>query len=84
MLEQNYPNPFNPTTRISLTLPTAGSVRLRVMNLLGQEVTTLINGLKEAGRHSVNFNASNLPSGIYTYRLESGGKVITRKMLLVK
>ncbi len=84
VLEQNYPNPFNPTTRISFTLPTAGSVRLRVMNLLGQEVTTLINGLKEAGRHSVNFNASNLPSGIYTYRLESVGKVITRKMLLVK
>lgn len=83
-LTQNYPNPFNPTTSISFTLPKSGVVKLTVYNLLGQEIKTLVNGFKESGVHYINFNATDLNSGVYIYKLETLGFTQTRKMTLVK
>ncbi len=83
-LTQNYPNPFNPTTTISYVLPQAGMVRLTLYNILGQEIRTLVNEVKEAGTHTFNFDASDLNSGMYIYKIESGSFTQTRKMTLVK
>jgi hypothetical protein len=83
-LKQNYPNPFNPVTKINYTLPKSGFVTLKVYDMLGREVVNLINENKAAGNYSVDFNASNLTSGVYFYRLESNGFVDTKKMMLVK
>jgi hypothetical protein len=83
-LGQNYPNPFNPTSRISYQLPAEGMVRLAVYDLIGREVSVLVNERKSAGEHFVNFNASGLSSGVYVYRLDVEGVVLTRKMTLVK
>ncbi len=83
-LMQNYPNPFNPSTEIEYSIPESGNVKLKVFNSLGQEVAVLKNGIEEAGVHKVNFNASNLSSGIYFYRLESGKYVNIRKMILLR
>jgi len=83
-LSQNYPNPFNPTTNISYTLPKTGNVKLVVFDILGREITTLVNGVKTAGTHVVNFNASNLSSGVYFYRIEASDFTATKKMMLVK
>ncbi len=83
-LNQNYPNPFNPSTKINFTIPEAGNVKLIVYNLLGQEIVTLVNGYKEAGDYSFTFNAKNLNSGIYIYKLEASNFTQTRKMTLVK
>ena len=83
-LLQNYPNPFNPVTEIKFTLPEAARVTLRVYNIIGQEVASLLNGIEEAGFHSAKFEGSNLPSGTYIYRLQTGSVVQTKKMLLLK
>lgn len=83
-LNQNYPNPFNPSTSITFEMKEAGIAQLEVFNMLGQKVATLTNGYKTAGSHLVNFDASNLSSGIYIYRLRSANAMLTRKMLLVK
>lgn len=83
-LNQNYPNPFNPITSIKFSLPSAGNVKLSVYNLLGQEVQTLVNGFKEAGVHTVSFEAKNLNSGIYLYKLEANGLTSVKKMTLLK
>lgn len=83
-LSQNYPNPFNPSTVISYTLPVDGLVSLKVFNTLGQQVAELMNNVQNAGTHTVEFNAENLSSGIYYYRLETNGLVDTKKMILVK
>jgi hypothetical protein len=83
-LQQNYPNPFNPSTAISYTIAKAGNVSLRVYNLLGQEVATLVNGFQAANTYSVNFNASNLASGVYVYELKAGNNVTSKKMVLMK
>jgi hypothetical protein len=83
-LDQNYPNPFNPTTNISFSLPTAGDVTLEVYNIQGQKVATLVNGFKNSGSHNISFDASNLASGVYVYRLTSNKSVQVRKMLLIK
>ncbi len=83
-LAQNYPNPFNPTTNIQFSLPEASSVNLVVYNLLGQEVATLVNGFMEAGIHKVNFDAANLNTGLYVYKLEANDFVATKKMMLMK
>ncbi|MFA7419060.1 MAG: T9SS type A sorting domain-containing protein [Melioribacteraceae bacterium] len=83
-LVQNFPNPFNPETVIKFELPKASYVKLRVYNTLGEEVGNLLNEKKDAGIYSVDFNAKDLPSGVYLYRLETNGYTQTKKMLLVK
>jgi len=80
----NYPNPFNPTTQISLSLPEAADVRLEIYNITGQKVTTLVAGRLEAGQHTIEWNASDVASGIYLYRLTTPEYVETKKMLLLK
>ncbi len=83
-LDQNYPNPFNPSTKISFSVPKTGNVSLKVYNVLGQEVSTLINGVVEAGNHSVDFNAAQFNSGIYFYKIEAGNFSQIKKMTLIK
>jgi uncharacterized lipoprotein YddW (UPF0748 family) len=83
-LYQNYPNPFNPVTRIVFDLPKAGTPQLIIYDLMGQEVLTLLNEPKPAGRHEVGFYAYDLPSGIYYYRLKFEGMVLTKKMTILK
>jgi surface protein len=83
-LAANYPNPFNPGTSIRYALPEAGEVRLEVYTVAGQRVAVLAEGERAAGWHTVQFDASNLASGMYLYRLRAGNTVITRKMTLVK
>ncbi len=83
-LEQNFPNPFNPTTVIKFSLPEASMVSLRVYNVLGQEVATLLNENMNSGTYSYNFDASNLTSGIYIYTVNAGQYSATKKMMLVK
>jgi glucuronoarabinoxylan endo-1,4-beta-xylanase len=81
---QNYPNPFNPSTVISYQLPVTGYVTLKIYDLLGSEIATLVNGEIEAGYHEVNFDASKLSSGIYFYRLQAGNVVDMKKVILMK
>ena len=83
-LAQNYPNPFNPSTKINYGLEKAGEVEITVYNILGNKIATLVNGIKSAGNHSVSFNASNLSSGIYFYKIVTNGFVQTKKMILEK
>ena len=83
-LNQNYPNPFNPATKITYALPKTGNVHLVVYDILGREVATLVNGVKQAGIHTVDFNASNLASGIYFYSIKAGEFTAVKKMVLVK
>ncbi len=83
-LEQNRPNPFSATTRIEFELPAPARVRLAVYNALGQEIAVLLNELRAAGSHEVEFNAGSLPSGVYFYRLESDAGILTRRMILVR
>jgi hypothetical protein len=83
-LEQNYPNPFNPSTEISFTLVKSEKVKLTIYNLLGKEVAVLVNGMRNAGPQTVTFNAKNLSSGVYFYKLETGSSVLSKKMMLLK
>jgi hypothetical protein len=83
-LYQNYPNPFNPTTKISYSIVNSEKVKLIVYNLFGEEVAVLVNKNQAAGNYSVNFNASNLASGVYFYKLNVGNKSLVRKMMLLK
>jgi hypothetical protein len=83
-LSQNYPNPFNPTTKISYSLRKSGLVTLRVYDILGKEVATLVNEVKNAGNYSVDFSASNFTSGVYFYKLETSGFSDIKKMMLIK
>jgi len=90
-LKQNYPNPFNPKTTISFTIPLNSSVVLKIINVLGNEVATLVNEDKPAGSYAVEWNANNFPSGVYFYKLQvypangaAGDFVVTKKMILLK
>lgn len=83
-LSQNYPNPFNPTTRIEFEMPVSGIVTLAVYDLLGRQVALLANENYSAGTHNIAFDASELASGVYMYRLNVAGQTFTRKMTLVK
>lgn len=83
-LKQNYPNPFNPVTNIEFTIPQSSEVSLKVFNILGQEISTLVNKQMNAGSYTVDFDASSLSSGVYIYRLEAGQNVMTMKMTLLK
>jgi hypothetical protein len=83
-LSQNYPNPFNPTTKINFELSASGFTTLKIYDMLGNEVATLVQNELTAGSHSVNFNASDLASGTYMYQLNVNGTRITNKMVLLK
>lgn len=83
-LNQNYPNPFNPSTTISYSLENSGIVQLEVFNIQGQRVATLVDGKQQQGEHELAFDASNLSSGIYIYRLQTATQTLTRQMVLIK
>lgn len=83
-LEQNYPNPFNPTTKISYSLSESGFVSLKVYDVLGSEITTLLEEFKMAGKYNIDFNSSDLASGVYFYILNHNSKVSVKKMILIK
>ena len=83
-LDQNYPNPFNPVTTIRFSLPETKDMVLRVYDMLGNEVATLVNGRKSAGSHTVVFDGSLLPSGVYYYRLQADGFSTVRRLMLIK
>ena len=83
-LRQNFPNPFNPSTRIVYSVPRRQFVLMKVYNLLGTELETLVNGEQSAGVHSVFFDGSRLPGGVYFYRMESKGVSLTKRMVLIK
>jgi hypothetical protein len=83
-LEQNYPNPFNPATVIPFVLDKRRFIRLKIYDLVGQEVATLFEGYRDAGQHAISFNAASLNSGTYIYRLTDGTTTLSRKMLVVR
>jgi WD40 repeat protein len=83
-LEQNFPNPFNPTTTIEFGVQNKSNVKITILNTIGEEVTVVLNEERESGFHKVEFNAENLPSGIYFYRLQAGNFIETKKMVLMK
>ncbi|MFZ2324732.1 MAG: T9SS type A sorting domain-containing protein [Ignavibacteriaceae bacterium] len=83
-LSQNFPNPFNPSTTIKYQLPQDGLVTLKIYDILGSEIATLVNEEKPAGKYEVNFNASQLASGIYIYKIQAGNFISSKKMILLK
>ncbi|MBI2417248.1 MAG: T9SS type A sorting domain-containing protein [Ignavibacteriales bacterium] len=83
-LEQNYPNPFNPATKIKFTVPSQGNYTLNVFNLSGEEIATLLNKEISPGAHEVVFNAAQIPSGVYLYKLTGNGYSVSKKMVLTK
>ena len=84
VLDQNYPNPFNPATHIRYALPTSEQVRLAIYDVLGREVSVLVDRQQAAGTYEVAFDADGLPSGLYVYRIEAGSSHQARTMLLLK
>ncbi len=83
-MDQNYPNPFNPATTIAFGIPEAGNVTLKIFDMAGREIKTLVNEFKDAGYYSAKFDASGIASGVYVYRVESGNYVSVKKMVLLK
>ncbi|MBM4159220.1 MAG: T9SS type A sorting domain-containing protein, partial [Ignavibacteria bacterium] len=84
ILNQNYPNPFNPVTKIQYSLPKAGFVTLKIYDILGREVRTLVKEMKTAGNYIVELNANELSSGVYFYKLEVNGFNDVKRMMLIK
>jgi len=83
-ISQNYPNPFNPSTTINYQLPITGNVKISIYDALGKNVGTLVNKSQNAGNYSIEWNAANLPSGVYIYKIEAGSYTSTKKMMLIK
>jgi len=83
-LEQNYPNPFNPTTSINYSIFTSGHVELKIFNVLGSEIATLVNKVQTTGNYQVSYDASSLGSGVYFYRISAGKQTLTKKMIVIK
>jgi len=83
-MAQNYPNPFNPTTKINFAVPKQAFVTIKVFDVTGREIATLINGMTPAGYHSVDFNATAFASGVYFYRIEAADFSDTKRMMLIK
>jgi len=83
-LSQNFPNPFNPITNINYSVPMRNNVELVIFNTLGEKIRILVNEVKNAGNYNVTFDASNLPSGVYFYRISAGEFIQTKKLLLLK
>jgi hypothetical protein len=83
-LAQNFPNPFNPNTTIRYQIPQDGIITLKIYDILGSEVATLVNEEKIAGKYEVNFNASLLASGVYIYKIQAGSFINSKKMILIK
>jgi len=83
-LLQNYPNPFNPSTKITYNIPQRSNVSLKIYDVLGKEITTLVNEQKEAGTYSIRFDAAKLSSGVYIYSIQAGDFFESRKMILMK
>ena len=83
-LNQNYPNPFNPTTKIVYHIPENADVTIKVYDMLGKEITTLVEEYGEAGRYEVEFDATGLPSGMYLYRIQAGNFTDTKMMILLR
>jgi hypothetical protein len=83
-LEQNYPNPFNPSTTISYSIPKPSYVELKVFNMLGREISTLVNKEQQAGSYKTQFDGSSLPSGIYVYTIKAGEFRSSKKLMLIK
>ncbi|MDR3609574.1 MAG: T9SS type A sorting domain-containing protein, partial [Ignavibacteriaceae bacterium] len=83
-LSQNYPNPFNPSTKIRYSIAYRGNVTLKIYDIIGKEISVLVNSIKEPGNYEINFNASGFASGIYFYELRSAGNMLTKKMILIK
>jgi len=83
-LFDNHPNPFNPSTKIVYQIPERGNVSLKVYDMLGKEVTTLVEEYRDKGRYEINFDAGNLASGIYIYQLRANNYIATKKMILMK
>jgi hypothetical protein len=83
-LEQNYPNPFNPSTSISFDLPSKSFVSLKVFDLIGKEVATIVSEEMPAGSYTKQWNAANMPSGVYFYRLQAGTFIETKKLVLLR
>jgi len=84
ILNQNYPNPFNPSTTIQFSVPNSEIVQLKVFDILGRVVKTLVNGYRNAGKYNIEFNASELTIGIYFYQLKTSSFISTKKMILLK
>ncbi len=84
LLSQNYPNPFNPSTTITFSIPSGSFVTLKVFDITGREIKTLVNDYKQAGSHNVTFDAGNLPSGVYYYELTAGENTSVKTMVLIK
>jgi hypothetical protein len=83
-LSQNYPNPFNPSTKIRYEIPIESKVLIKVYDILGREVATLVNDYQKAGRYQVEWNAGNLASGVYFYSIKAGDFYSTKKLILLK
>jgi uncharacterized protein YlxW (UPF0749 family) len=83
-LSQNYPNPFNPVTKINYALPKTGHVTMKIYDVTGREIQTLVNDIKQAGNYTVDFNGANLSSGVYFYKIQSGDFISVKRMVLIK